>query len=242
MARINIEEKWWSDFRRLRLTEKLGLGTADGAFFIACRKAQEFCGEPFDATGEMPFEWIEALLSCGLASGSPTAFYLKGSREHHEWVKKLRQNAQKGGLSRRNKISIVDEASAKQLPSSSLAVASPLSSLLSSTTLTTQKKPTKPPINWDQIKADCIASAQSRHGYSYEFCQARWEELLIWAEDREVKNKKLQAHNWFANDITKRKWDLARHDDKFNEVVARLSVWDDEPGNASGGIIEGASQ
>jgi hypothetical protein len=132
MPRINIEEKWWSDWRRFKLNEKLGLGTGDGAWFYAVRVAQEKQGDAFDATELFPMEWIQAFLSVGLATGQPTLLYIKGSKEHHEWLVRNRQNASKGGKASHNKInqlgSSVGRAPAKRQPSGGLPSSSSSSS------------------------------------------------------------------------------------------------------------------
>jgi hypothetical protein len=129
MPRINIEEKWWSDPRRMTLTAKLGMGTADGCFFILARLAQEHNGEPFDATGMVPDEWIQAILSCGLAIGQPNAIYIKGSREHHNWIKSQRERASLGG----RKSNKLREATAKQTQANAQPSSSSSSSSLTTT-------------------------------------------------------------------------------------------------------------
>jgi len=96
MARINIEEEWWSDSRRIDLILLLGKGTADGAFLLFCRRSQDHNGDSFDATSEFPIHWIEAMLKSGLAFGSPEDFSLVGAKKYHEWIK-LRRNAAKAG-------------------------------------------------------------------------------------------------------------------------------------------------
>jgi hypothetical protein len=102
MPRINIEEKWWGDLRRQLLIEKLGMGTADGAFFFAVRVShnQE---EIFNSKKLIPKAWAVALLEVGLAEGSLEEFYVCGTREHNAWLKKQRELGKKGGEAKANK-------------------------------------------------------------------------------------------------------------------------------------------
>ncbi len=123
MPRINLEEKWWSDPRRLMLIGKIGL-CADAAIVNAIRLSQEHSGEAFSIKGLLPDEWIDALLSVCLASGNRENFYLKGSKEHHKWILKQREKGKLGGLARSNKNNVIQLAVAKpqlsySLPSSS---------------------------------------------------------------------------------------------------------------------------
>lgn len=103
MARINIEDKWWGDPRRMMLNIKLGLGTADGCFLIAVKLSQDHNGEAFDSRHKLLTGWAEALVESGLAEGTPEALYIKGSKEHHEWIKTQRAHGLKGGESTKKK-------------------------------------------------------------------------------------------------------------------------------------------
>lgn len=132
MPRINIEEKWWSDPRRSMLIIKLGL-EADAAMLNAIKLSQDFNGELFDPSGVLPDHWVDALLSVGLATANQTLdgrlIYIKGSKEHHEWIKSQRERGKLGG----NKSAKLRQATAQPLPSNGLAIGQPSSSSSSST-------------------------------------------------------------------------------------------------------------
>ena len=89
----------------------LGFKEADGAMLNAIKLSQDHDGLSFDASRLLPKEWIDALLSTGLAEGSPTAFYVKGSKEYHNWITKQRESARRGGMANKNKINKLPEAS-----------------------------------------------------------------------------------------------------------------------------------
>lgn len=125
MPRINIEERWWSDPRRIKLNIRLGEGTADGVFLIATRLSQDYNGEAFDARKSLDPEWIAALLKSGLASGSPEAFLVAGAEKHHEWIKKQRDSASKGGRATKRKINELQEATAERVLGHAAASAGP---------------------------------------------------------------------------------------------------------------------
>lgn len=108
------------------LIANLGFGLADGAFLNAIRLSQIHDGLEFDARQLLPKEWIEALLATGLATGSPSLFYVRGSAEFHDWIMKQRSSARTGGQATKRKV-------ATGL-ATGLAVAGPSSSSSSSRT------------------------------------------------------------------------------------------------------------
>ena len=79
MARINIEDEWWIDVRRTKLTKLLNGDSqkADGLFFQSIRMAQKYCNKllPLSTHGiTVPWseaqwlEGIEHLIECGLVT------------------------------------------------------------------------------------------------------------------------------------------------------------------------------
>ena len=97
MARINIEEKWWSDPRRGRLIRLVGPRVADGLMLEAWRLAQEFNGEPFNGSDYFDKAELEHMSSCGLATLEQGLVYVKGSKQHHSWLLSRREAASRGG-------------------------------------------------------------------------------------------------------------------------------------------------
>ena len=98
MPRINIEDKWWSDPRRGALIAKLGsVHLADGVMVGLWRISQEFNGQPFEWASYYDKDTVDAISSTGLASVEHQLIYVKGSRDHHEWLKAKRDAARKGG-------------------------------------------------------------------------------------------------------------------------------------------------
>lgn len=99
MARINIEDKWWSDPRRNRLIEKLGNPKlVDGLMIQLWRYAQNNSGEPFEWKGILEEKEVQALACVGLCSlVNSTHIYIKGSKEAFNWLQKCRVAGKKGG-------------------------------------------------------------------------------------------------------------------------------------------------
>lgn len=103
MARVNIEEEWWSDPRRSRLIEMIGSVIAvDGLMVGLWRTAQQYwsSGEqliPIDVFQQTP-HW-EAVLKVGLAVVNPDGLtaYVKGTRRFLSWLEQQRQLGSRGG-------------------------------------------------------------------------------------------------------------------------------------------------
>lgn len=112
MPRINIEEKWWSDPRRGRLAEKLGRRVADGLMLEAWRISQEFNGNTFSWKIYFDEVEVQAMLSVGLAELHGENLYIKGSKEHHDWIKEQRRRASLGGQATKRKNNSLQEAPA----------------------------------------------------------------------------------------------------------------------------------
>ena len=104
MPRINIEQKWWSDPRRMMLTIKLGAIMADGVFLNAIKLSQDHNGLPFDPKGLLLDEWVEALIDVGLAKKTPEGLVVSGSEKYHSWLLSQREKSKKGGEATKRKI------------------------------------------------------------------------------------------------------------------------------------------
>jgi hypothetical protein len=101
VARINIEDCWWTDPRRSKLIKLLGSEeAADGTAVRMWRVAQEFWGK---ARGLVPLKvWnsIEAapkLIQAGLAEEREGGVYVSGSSQYLDWAFEKREAARAGG-------------------------------------------------------------------------------------------------------------------------------------------------
>jgi hypothetical protein len=102
VARINIEECWWSDPRRAKLV-KLFEGDsqrANGLAVEAWRLAQEFWKHGRKMIPVEQFEALEGgskLIEAGLAVLRDASVYVKGSSTYLEWVNDKREAGRVGG-------------------------------------------------------------------------------------------------------------------------------------------------
>lgn len=101
MARINIEDCWWTDPRRERLAALAGgMHMADAIAIRLWRAAQEFWG---NGNKLMPIEVFETLehhqsiLEAKLAEARNGGIYIKGSSQYLSWVAEKRLAASAGG-------------------------------------------------------------------------------------------------------------------------------------------------
>lgn len=104
MARINIEDQWWSDLRRSKLSKILGSEyLADAAAIRMWKLAQDFWK---NERGLIPihvwehFEFAKECVACGLAvidrepNGTERPFiYVRGSCEYLDWIREKRELA-----------------------------------------------------------------------------------------------------------------------------------------------------
>lgn len=102
MARINIEECWWSDPRRSKLIRLFQGDTnqADGLAVTAWRLAQEFWKNGKQLIPVAHFESIEAnskLIEANLAEARTDGIYIRGSSQYLEWVADRKRAASEGG-------------------------------------------------------------------------------------------------------------------------------------------------
>lgn len=100
MARINIEECWWSDPRRSTLIKLVGVEAADGAAIGAWRIAQEFWAKGM-LVPKAIWSHVQAnakLIEANLAEERADGIYVRGSSEYLSWVAERREAARAGGL------------------------------------------------------------------------------------------------------------------------------------------------
>lgn len=101
MARINIEECWWSDPRRMKLALALGSGAmADGVVTNAWRIAQEFWSKGRLLVPQDVWATVEAnskLIEANLAEARESGVYVRGSSQYLDWARERREAAIIGG-------------------------------------------------------------------------------------------------------------------------------------------------
>lgn len=101
MARVNIEECWWSDLRRSALIRLVGSeDAADIAAVRMWRAAQEFWKHDRKLMPLGMFELLPAhkeLLQVGLAVVRESFVYVRGSSEYLDWVREKRAQASEAG-------------------------------------------------------------------------------------------------------------------------------------------------
>lgn len=102
MARINIEECWWSDPRRSKLTRLLGgdARKADGLAIETWRLAQEFWKRDRQLVPLIQFESLdgwESLVEARLVEVRGDSVYVRGSSQYLDWVAERRQQAAEAG-------------------------------------------------------------------------------------------------------------------------------------------------
>lgn len=100
MARLNIEDCWWTDPRRSALVRKLGEDMADITAIRAWRIAQEFWKHNKGLVPREIFETIphfEELINAKLAYVQGEFIYVKGSSAYLDWVREKREQASLAG-------------------------------------------------------------------------------------------------------------------------------------------------
>ncbi|MBA3916296.1 MAG: hypothetical protein H0X25_21110 [Acidobacteriales bacterium] len=101
MARINIEECWWSDPRRSKLIKLVGdEGLADARAIRMWRLAQEFWKSGRGLVPQDIFETLEdweALIKSRLADLRDDGIYVRGSSQYLEWTIAEREKRARGG-------------------------------------------------------------------------------------------------------------------------------------------------
>lgn len=102
VARLTIEDKWWSDPRRGRLVKYFGGESqlADGLATQAWRMAQEFWKVGRGLVPKSHFERLENsqnLIEVGLAEVRGESVYIRGSSAYLEWIAEQREIASEAG-------------------------------------------------------------------------------------------------------------------------------------------------
>jgi hypothetical protein len=120
MARINVEEKWWTDERRYKLAEILGsIYEADGLALAAWKLAQEFYGRGRRRVPVLEFQKIhkyEFLFQTNLAQIVGDVVYVSGTKEHHKWYAQRVAASAKGGKSNKKEVKQTDSQKGSQTP------------------------------------------------------------------------------------------------------------------------------
>lgn len=102
MARINIEDCWWSDPRRGKLAVIVGSQvSADGMAMNAWRMAQEFWKKERQLVPRSLFEMLDGaadLLRVGLADSREEMVYIRGSSAYLDWLNQSKEAGREGGL------------------------------------------------------------------------------------------------------------------------------------------------
>lgn len=101
MARLTIEEKWWTDPRRSKLMKLLGgEDEADLAAIRLWKLAQGFWGDGRKPIPAELFDLLEAapkLIEAKMAFVEADGIYAKGSVDYLSWLAEKRQAASEGG-------------------------------------------------------------------------------------------------------------------------------------------------
>lgn len=98
MARINIEDCWWTDPRRSAL-QRLGMD-ADGLAVRAWRLAQDFWKNGRALVPKALFDTLDgagSLLDVGLAEVRESLVYVRGSSAYLDWIHERRLQAKEAG-------------------------------------------------------------------------------------------------------------------------------------------------
>ncbi len=101
MARINVEEKWWTDPRRDKLIRLIGdSDVADGRAIKLWRLAQSYWVKQYALIPDnifIHFPDFEKLIECGLVQKTEAGFYTRGAKEFLTWNTERRESGRIGG-------------------------------------------------------------------------------------------------------------------------------------------------
>ncbi len=101
MARINIEQSWWSDPRRNALGRKLGSqALADGVMVQAWMLAQDHWKKERQLVPKHLFDMLEGaleILGANLAEVRGDLVYIRGSSTSLDWINQSRESGKIGG-------------------------------------------------------------------------------------------------------------------------------------------------
>jgi hypothetical protein len=98
MARVNVEDCWWTDPRRTAL-QRLGVD-ADGIAVRAWKLAQDFWKQERALIPKSLFDTLEGaepLLRVGLADCRDSVVYIRGSSAYLDWIAEKREQAKMAG-------------------------------------------------------------------------------------------------------------------------------------------------
>jgi hypothetical protein len=100
MARINIEDCWWTDPRRSALSRLVGETRADGIAVRAWRLGQDFWKHGRGLIPKELFDCLDGaaeLIQSGLAEVRASFVYVRGSSAYLDWVAEKREQAKVAG-------------------------------------------------------------------------------------------------------------------------------------------------
>lgn len=179
MARVNIEESWWTDPRRFKLGEELGsLAMADGLVVQAWHLSQQFWGNGRKKIPMIIFQQIQnnqLLFRHKLALRQGGFVYVRGTSQFHEWYAQYKESGAKGGKSKANRL----KRTPSELPSERLPSPSPSPSpSYSYSNTTTRSARVKNEISSgkerDRAEREASAETPMRNGPEIEKCSQEW--------------------------------------------------------------------
>ncbi len=105
MARVNVDECWWSDPRRDRLGALVKSSLlADAVALRAWKVSQDYWANKCKLVPIPIFRLLphsDALLESGLAELRDDFVYVRGAKDRHAWILSRRQNGALGGMASR---------------------------------------------------------------------------------------------------------------------------------------------
>jgi hypothetical protein len=112
MARVNVEDDWWTDKTRRRAALIRAVANrprdpereADGLALDAWTTAQRYWKEGQSLIPEDVWQLggFEPLIEAKLAERRPEGIYVSGTKEHHDWLYQKIEAAKKGGEARKD--------------------------------------------------------------------------------------------------------------------------------------------
>lgn len=222
MARLNIEDCWWTDPRRSLLIKKIGEDKADIVTIRAWRLAQEFWKHGKGLVPDYMFQTLEHwqdLIDAKLADVRGSFVYVRGSSAYLDWVREAKENASKAGKAsadaRKKKHGSAQPISKKQEktlkssndsrtesndlePSDSLSVSVSLSDLVSevSTSTAAKKIASVPDLKFDAKSFDEVLNIIPETKKTLWLDLYSDEEFII----REIK----KAFGWYCDNPQKK--------------------------------------
>lgn len=108
MARgLDIKKEWWTDPRRHQLAQELNSQElADGVMIAAWKLSQDFWADGKRKVPSYLFDRLvhsDLILKFGLATKVKRYVYVKGSKQHHQWIHDLQTKSASALKSRSNK-------------------------------------------------------------------------------------------------------------------------------------------